>query len=47
MYEGEIKLPKELQVMNRCDGLANEIKKNIKKRIKSHLHMLDGLLWYK
>jgi hypothetical protein len=27
--------------------LAKEIKQNIKKIIKSHFHLQDGLLWYK
>jgi len=26
---------------------AEEIKQNIKKRIKSHFHLRNGLLWYK
>jgi len=33
--------------MSCCDEFAKEIKQNIKKGIKSHFHLRDGLLWYK
>jgi hypothetical protein len=33
--------------MSRCDGLAKEIKQNIRKGIKSHFLLRYGLLWYK
>jgi len=33
--------------MSCCDEFSKEIKQNIKKGIKSHFHLHDGLLWYK
>ncbi len=44
---GETEFQKEVRLVNCHDGLAKEIKQNIKKGIKSHFHLRDGLLWYK
>ncbi len=44
---GETEFRKEVQLASCRDGLAKEIKQNIQKRIKSHFHLRDGLLWYK
>jgi hypothetical protein len=45
VYMGEIKLQKEVWLINHCDEFTKEIKQNIKKGIKSHFHLWDGLLW--
>ncbi len=44
---GETKFQKEVRLTSRCDEFAKEIKQNIKKGIKSHFHLQDGLLKYK
>jgi len=45
LYMGEAKLQKEVQLASRGDKYAKEIKQNTKKKIKSHFHLWDGLLW--
>ncbi len=47
VYVGEIKFQKEVRLVNCCDEFAKEMKQNIKKRMKSHFHLQNGLLWYK
>jgi hypothetical protein len=47
VYVGETKLQKEVRLVSRCDEFAKEMKQNIKKGMKSHFHLQNGLLWYK
>jgi hypothetical protein len=47
VYVGETKLQKELQLASCRDEFVKEMKQNIQKGIKSHLHLQNGLLWYK
>jgi len=47
VYVGKTKLQKEVQLVNRYDKFAKEMKQNIQKGIKSHFHLWNGLLWYK
>jgi hypothetical protein len=44
---GQTKLQKEVKLRSRHDEFAKEMKQNIQKGIKSHLHLRNGLLWYK
>jgi hypothetical protein len=39
LYVGEIELQKEVQLVNCYDEFAKEMKPNIKKGIKSHIHL--------
>jgi hypothetical protein len=48
VYVREIKLQKEVWLVSYRDEFAKEMKQNIQRGIKSHLHLLNGLyLWYK
>jgi len=47
VYVEEINLQKEIRLANHSDEFTEEIKQNIKKGVKSHFHLQDGLLWYK
>ncbi len=47
VYVGETKFQKEVRFASCRDGLAKEIKQNIKKGIKSHFHLRNRVLWYK
>jgi len=47
VYVRKTKLQKEVRLGSCCDEFAKEMKQNIKKGIKSHFHLRNGLLWYK
>ncbi len=47
VYLGKTELQKEVQLGSHHDKFAKEVKQNIKKGIKSHFHLRNGLLWYK
>jgi hypothetical protein len=47
VYMGDIEFQKEVWLANHYDEFIKEIKQNIKKGIKSHFHLWDGLLCYK
>ncbi len=47
VHVGETELQKEVWLASYHDEFTKEIKQNIKKGIKSHFHLQDGLLWYK
>ncbi len=47
VYVGEIELQKEVRLTSHRDEFAKEMKLNIQKGIKTHLHLQNGLLWYK
>jgi hypothetical protein len=47
VYVGETKLQKEVRLVSCCDEFVKEMKQNIKKGMKLHFHLQNGLLWYK
>jgi hypothetical protein len=47
VYVGETELQKEVRLASREDGFAKEVRQNIQNEAKSHLHLRNGLVWYK
>ncbi len=47
LYVGETELQKQVRLVSHHDEFAKKMKQNIEKEIKSHLHLRNGLLWYK